>query len=436
MISTLLLSSALVAGQVPVARPAQESAPVAGQIALQPTAPPSGPAAKPSDPPAANGGDKKDEPEKKDEEDKKEEEKKETKYLIERLLQGTPSGQILADHGIRVYGWTDMNYTVSTANRSNAPVAFNDRANFFQMNQNWFEVSKAIDTSKDEVQFGGKASLIVPGTDYRFTLAKGFWTNQLQDGKGYGFDLVYHYGDVFLPGVGGQGTTLRVGRWATGIGYEQIDAVNTPFLTKSYVFQYDPFTHTGGQAMTQIDDDWSVYNGLVTGADVYFNRAGTLTYVGGVKWAPKEGPTSVGVNVMVNNNKFNAGDSFANYNCYNMVVTHKFTDKFTYVLDATFSHMRDIPNVGATTWYGCANYYLWQFAEKMASNFRWELFKDTDGVRTGTAGTYFEMTYGLTWTPVDSVMIRPFSRYDHNTQGAFEGKPSLYTGGVELIFRW
>jgi len=391
--------------------------------------------------PAANGnGEKKNGngngDEKKEDEEKKEEEKKETKYLLEKLLEGTTFGQILSDHGIKVYGWSAMNYTGSSANKFNTPITFNDRANFYQFNQNWFEVYKAIDTSKDEVQFGGKASLIVPGYDYKYTIARGFWDNQLKEGHQYGYDLVYHYGEVFLPGLGGQGTTFRGGRWATGIGYEQIDAVNTPFVTKSYVFQYDPFTHTGGQATTQINDDWSVYNGLVTGADVYFNKAGTLTYVGGVKYAPKEGKTTVGLNVMVNNNKFNTSEAFANYNCYNATIVHKFTDKFTYVLDATWSHMRDVPGVGVTHWYGAANYFLYEVEKNLFSNFRWELFKDTDGVRTGTAGTYFEATYGLTWIPVDAVWIRPFSRFDHNTNGAFEGKNNLYTGGVELILRW
>jgi hypothetical protein len=118
------------------------------------------------------------------------------KYLVEKLLEGSTFGQILADRGITIQGWTQGNYTLSNTRRSNAPTTFNDRADFFMMNQNWLDVSKSIDTSKDEFQFGWRSALILPGYDYKYTLARGFWNDQ--SGQ-YGFDAVYHYGEFFAP---------------------------------------------------------------------------------------------------------------------------------------------------------------------------------------------------------------------------------------------
>jgi hypothetical protein len=441
MLSTLLLCSAAAAGQAPAPPPGHwPPAPYSTFAAQGQPAPAPMPASagQPAPPAAANGttngngnGNGCDACE-------KPEDKPETKYLMERLLEGTSFGQTLACRGIKVRGWTDMNYSFSEARRSNLPITFNDRADYFQMNQNWVEVQKDIDTSKKEMQLGGRFAWIAPGTDYRFTLPRGLWNDQLARGNEYGFDPVYHYADVFLPGIGPEGTIFRVGRFGTHCGYEVIDAVSTPFLTKSYLFQYNPFTHTGVNAITPLNDDWTVSNGFVTGSDVYIDPAAQLMYIGQIKWAPKDGDTTATLNAVVTRPRFLVGEAFAHYNFYNLVLTRKLTDKLTYVLDTGYSHIDDVPGIGSTNWYGFANYFLWQAADKLAGNLRLELFKDTDGFRTGFRGLYTAATYGLTWTPADALIFRPWVRYDYNADGSrpWDGQRDLFTGGIEAIVRW
>ncbi len=444
MITTLLLGSALATGQPPALPvipilPAKVSAqaaplpmpmpkvmPSATPMAMPATLPPvevspapaaaaEAPAAPAEEPPAPA-----------------------TKYLAEKLLEGTPFGQLLSDNGIKMFGWTQMNYTGSSAKRSHGPITFNDRANFFQMNQNWLEFNKAIDTSKNEVQYGFRVSTILPGYDYKYTLARGLIGGQTGQ---YGFDVPYGYGEVFLPGIGAKGTTIAVGRVPTGHSYEVIDAVSTPFVSRSYGFQYNPFTHTGVRATSQIGDDFTIYNGVVTGADVFIDPAATASYIGGIKWAPAKGKTSIGFNVFFTGQGYNINEAFQHYNAYNLQISHKFTDKFTYVLDGTASNaISSDPNGPAAgraaSWFSFINYFLYQVNDKVASNLRVELFEDSQGIRTGTKGTYFATTYGLNWTPKDWLIVRPFARYDNNKNGPFEGKNNLYTGGMELIFRW
>jgi len=449
MITTLLLGSALATGQAPALPvipilPAKVSAqaaplpmplpkvmPSATPMALPATLPPvvvspapiyvpapaatEAPAAPAEEPPAPA-----------------------TKYLAEKLLEGTAFGQILSERGIKVTGWTQMNYTGSSASRSNAPTTFNDRANFFQMNQNWVDIAKNIDTSKNEFQTGFRVGTIVPGYDYKYTLPRGFLNGQ--SGQ-YGFDIPYLYGEAFLPGFGPKGTTLRAGRWGTNIGYETIDAVSTPFVSRSYNFQYNPFTHTGVQATSQISDDVTIYNGVVTGADVAIDPAATASYVGGIKWAPAKGKTSVAFNTFITGQGYNVNEAFQHFNSYNLILNHRFTDKFTYVLDATVSNTIStdpslLANGRAAEWYGFANYFIYAVNDKVTSNLRVELFEDAQGVRTGTRGTYFAATYGLSWTPMDWMIVRPFARYDHNKNSPFEGEQNLYTGGMELILRY
>lgn len=52
-------------------------------------------------------------------------------YLLERSLRETWLGKTMADHNLRLYGWTAMSYTVGTTRNSNAPMFFNDRPNHF-----------------------------------------------------------------------------------------------------------------------------------------------------------------------------------------------------------------------------------------------------------------------------------------------------------------
>jgi hypothetical protein len=360
-----------------------------------------------------------------------------TKYLLEKSLAETRLGQLWSNRGITVYGWTEMSYNVSTASRSNAPVFMIDRANEFLLNQNYLVAEKTLDTSKKEFQWGWRTDWILPGSDARTTIVRGLWFDQVTNGTRYPIDLFQVYGQVYLPSLGGEGTTVKVGRFATHCEYELVQAVDTPFVSRSYLFQYNPFTHTGVWAVTQLNDTWSVGNGFVTGSDTFFDApTNRLTYLGQLKWAPKDGKTQALFNVVVTNPKYATAPAFNFYNVYNMQVIHKFNDKLTYVFDGAYSHEDNTP-VGSTNWYGAANYLFYAHTDKVTSILRAEVFEDTDGFRTGFRGLYTEVTYGITYKPRDSVLIRPSVRYDNNNQSApFEGSQNLVTGAIDLIFRW
>jgi hypothetical protein len=350
-------------------------------------------------------------------------------YLLERSLRETWLGKKMADHNIRLYGWTAMNYSFSTNSISNLPMAFNDQPNRFQMNQNWLHFEKAIDTSKAERQWGFVTDSILPGTDARFTVIRGLFDQQLP--TQYPFDLYQAYVQAFFPNLGPKGTSVKVGRFATHIGYEVVQAVDTPFVSKSYLFQYNPFTHTGAFATTQIS------NGFSTGSDTFIDPANQFTYLGQIRWAPSEGKNTLTFNTMITNPQYDTAEAFAFYNVYDIVFTHQFNDKLTYVLNATYSHMYDVPGIGNSDWYGAANYLIYKFTDTLTGTLRAELFNDSEGVRTGFAGLYTEITAGVAWSPKPGIIVRPSVRYDNNsTNPAFEGKNDMWSAAFELILRW
>ena len=364
-----------------------------------------------------------------------------TKYFVQSLLEDKLLGEGYKNSGFNIYGWTQLSYTFSSARRSNLPLALNDRADQFQMNQNYLVLEKHVDTSNKEFQLGFQTDFILPGTDTRFTLPRGLWNDQLTQGpnggpKQYPIDMYQFFAEAFLPNLGPDGTVVKVGRFATHIGYETVQAVTTPFLPRSYLFQYNPFTHTGVWATTGFGD-WSVGYGVATGNDTFIDPANRATFLGQIKYAPKDGKNSIAFNTSITDPSFDVAEAFAFYNVYDVVYSHIFNDNLTGVINATYSNIRNVPGIGATDWYGVAGYLAWKHNDCFTSNFRAELFEDSDGFRTGSQGTYQEYTYGLTYTPADWLLIRPFARFDYNADSRpFEGKRELYTGGIDLIVRW
>ena len=117
----------------------------------------------------------------KKEEEKKEDEKKEPeKGHFMKMIEGTPLGCKLEQCKVKVDGWAAFSYTCSSRDTTNLPVTWNDRANTFLLQQFWVNIGKDIDTDSKEINHGWKVAMFY-GSDYRFTLIRGFLNNQLKN---------------------------------------------------------------------------------------------------------------------------------------------------------------------------------------------------------------------------------------------------------------
>ena len=363
-----------------------------------------------------------------------------TKYLVEKMLEGTRAGQILECNGIKFYGWVQMGYSAGSTRSSTLPGApFADRSGEFTLNQAYFRIEKPIDTEKKEFQLGFRNDYIAPGTDARFTIMRDLFDKQRFDGRVTPIDNVTSYMEAFMPNLLG-GTSVKVGRIATHCEYETMDGTTTPFLSRSYTFQYNPFSHMAVLFTSPLGDNLTASYGVSLGNDNFVGPTNRLNFIGSLKWAPKDGDTTIAFNTVVTNPKYQPGEAFDHYNVYNVVLTHKLGCNLTYALDSTYSHENEVPlagGIGSTHWYGFAQYLAYDHSKCLQSNLRVELFKDEDGYRTGTAGLYTSLTYGMTWKPNESVWIRPEARYDYNVNGPFEnGERNLVVGALSVILRF
>jgi hypothetical protein len=367
------------------------------------------------------------------------------RWLLMRELQGTYPGWLLDGNRLSVSGWVDSAFTASSDAHDQLPMGFNYLANQAQVQQAWLRVERPVDQSATVPTFGFRSDTLY-GIDYRFTVARGLFSGQLSEDHGepnlYGVDPVQFYAEAYFPEVG-RGLDVKFGRHFCQYGAESIDTTLNLFLSRSYSFIYDPFTHTGLLTTLKLTDAWSVQNGLVTGTDIFIHPAATPTYIGSVKWAPPNGRDSVLVSVIVGSGRFNQSRDFNNPEIFDLVYTHKFSDRLNYTLDMLYGLENNVPDIGTANWFAADQYLTYQLAPRLSASGRLEFFDDFQGQRTGFPGLYTALTAGVTWKPtpcglpVGSLLVRPEVRYDYNTESRpFEGKHGVFTAAFDVVFRF
>ena len=358
-----------------------------------------------------------------------------------RSLQGTWPGWLLDSNRLQFSGWTEMSFTASTARTSQLPMGFNYLANDFALQQNWLRFERPVlTTGATTSSFGFRSDWILPGIDYRFTVSRGLWSDQLTANNGqpntYGIDPVQFYAEAYFPSIG-HGLDVKLGRIFCQYGAESIDAPPNALASHSYSFIYDPFTHTGGMGTLYLTPAWSVQLGVIMGPDVFIDPAASPYGMFSVKWAPPNGRNSVLVSGLIGSGRFDVAQSFNNPNIIDLVYIHTFNSRLSYTLDSLAGWQTNVPGIGTATWYSAVNYLTYAFTPRLSGTTRLEFFDDAQGNRTGFPGLYTSVTAGLNFRPRKGVIVRPEVRYDHNANSApFEGHRDLFTAAADLILRW
>jgi hypothetical protein len=356
---------------------------------------------------------------------------------------------------------------------------WNDRADQALLQQFWVEIEKPIDQEKCEIQTGWKIDYLY-GSDYRFTLARGFLNNQLKNYRPdprelngfeqniYGSDIPQYYVNWWLPGVGGQGTEVLVGRMFCQFGYESVMAASTPLMSRSYAFNWaPPFTHFGIMATTKVDKSLTVKNMLINGNDVFFDGSQEWRYQGQVVMTSEDEKDSLAVAADVGRGKFNAsrpngplqgvttiGTAYEpfgrnNINVFDLVYTHKVDDKLSYAFEALYGYQQGVPAIatgsaanfggasGTCNWASLVTYLNYSYSDKLSSILRLEAFCDAQGQRTGFEGIYYSATYGIQCKPCDDLILRPEIRYDYNGYSRpFTGRHDIFVAGFDAIVKF
>ncbi len=325
--------------------------------------------------------------------------------------------------------------------RYNGPVSFNDR-NEGTMNQLNVTMAKAIDTSENSWDIGGQVDIMY-GSDYIFNQSVGFETHD--DGSAhwngnpyYGLAIPQIYAEI-----GYNDLSVKLGRFYTILGYEVVPSTGNFFYSHAYTMQYaEPFFHWGGLATYKYSDSTSIIGGIVNGWDSLDRGEDTIAGIGGITWDGGNG-LSVALTGIVGNEPSAAGagfDDFGQRLTYSLVITKEINEKWTYV----FQHDYGVQENGNAykpggigsgvandaEWYGVNQYLFYTVNSCWKAGTRFEWFRDDDGFRVagvrpgnpaagGYAGNFYEVTFGLNWTPTSNITVRPELRYDWYDSGNF-----------------
>ncbi len=185
-----------------------------------------------------------------------------------QALYTGPNGKAWEDSRVKIYGWLEGSLNLSTSDQSNRPSAYDIYANRVELDQAVLYIERLPDTVQtDSVDWGFHLSGLF-GTSYRFTLNKGYFSQQLLDqNRQYGFDPVLEYFDLYIPQVA-DGLNIRVGRFISVPGIEAQLAPNNYVYTHSLLYSIDPFTDTGIIGTIKLNDRWLVQLGLTASHDV------------------------------------------------------------------------------------------------------------------------------------------------------------------------
>jgi hypothetical protein len=363
-----------------------------------------------------------------------------------------------ANSRTKVYGWVAPTVNGSTSGQSNSPESNDLFPNRLELNQAVVYVERLPNSvQRDHVDFGFHLTALY-GTDYRYTINKGYGLSQLAvDHHEYGFDPALEYIDVYVPHVA-LGMNIRVGRFISIPGIEAQLTPNNYLLSHSLLYSVDPFTDTGVLVTTQLNQQWILQTGISSGHDAApWTSDAKPSFMGCVSYTSK----SVNDNYYLCANGINSGKyAYNNLQQYDGTWYHKFSKKWHTATEAYVMYERDVPSIYGTIApeansngavcrpgmqtcfapeWAIANYINRELNAHNSISFRSDYLNDKKGQRTGVNTKYTENTLSLSHWVGSTIQIRPEIRFDHSWDraGYDRGtKQSQLTVASDLIFHF
>jgi hypothetical protein len=332
----------------------------------------------------------------------------------------------------KLYGWAEPTLNFSTSSRSNLPVANDENANRFELNQLVLYAERLPDTVQQRHFDWGYHLTALYGADYRFTTSKGILSSQLLDHNNrYGFDPALEYVDLYFPRVAA-GMNIRIGRYISIPGIEAQLAPNNYTFSHSLLYAVDPFTDIGILATVKLSDQWLAQLGLAAGHDV-------------APWSSDAKPSgtacldytthSVADNFYVCANGINTAKyAYNNIQQYDITWYHKFSKSWHMATESWYMYERDVPAVGGpivpetnsngafchaglirctAPEYAAVNFLQYERNVHNFFSLRTDFLNDKKGQRTGYQTRFSEETVSWTHWIGTTVQIRPEVRFDH-----------------------
>jgi len=369
----------------------------------------------------------------------------------------------LSKSRIKIYGWASIGGNLSTSHDSNGPTAYNIVPNRVVLDQIIIRLERQPNTVQTDHADWGFLVDNIYGIDYRYTIAKGIFSDQLlKKNHLYGYDPTQVYAMLYLPKIA-QGVLLKVGRFISPADIEAQWAPDNYLYSHSLMFAVDPYTFSGAQATIRLSPYWQIELGLHGGNDVaLWSNSAHLNGLAMFRWVARNNANSVYAGI----NSIGSGEYSHEHDNLQMAVAtwgHRFSPTVHMMTEAYYLWQYDAltggtvidgpgqrfyENTGAGTLHpgrsnavGAVNYFQVALGAKDYLSVRNDLLVDPQGNRTSYATSYSSHTIGVIHNFSPLLRLRPEVRYerayaDGVTPYNNGQKRDQFTGAMDLIVRF
>lgn len=229
---------------------------------------------------------------------------------------------------------------------------------------------------------------------------------------------------------------LTLGKWATHIGYELVDAYLNRNYSMDYMFSYGPFSHTGIKADIGLGGTSALMLGIANPSDNVTTASKTKYIIGQFSTGTSNGKLKGYLNYQGAN-----WGSGGKVNQFDLVVTGAVSDKFNVGYNGTVFSVKP-KDTSSSSWWGSALYLNFDPTAKTGITLRGEYFDNKKGLLAiGNApSSIFDLTLSLN-LKVGNLTVIPELRLDNSseeifTKGDGSGTKSTLTGILAATYHF
>jgi len=306
----------------------------------------------------------------------------------------------------------------------------------FDLDENGFTIQQLTLTLKNQPNhgFGGLITLVAGRDAFNLT-PNGLNANafHIQD---FGLTTPDAYGSYQ-----GDSFLLKFGEFRSIAGIESYSYVSNLNFSRSILNGYaQPGSHVGLIATKTFNDRWSFTIGSSNGWNTIEKPLQQDTIEAGISYTPNPN-FSFFIDIysgLMYGTDYDESGPQGWRNLFDFYGTLKITSALSLSLnyDYAFQTKAVLPDgdTGRATWQGLAGYISYVLTEKLQTNFRAEIFEDSNGYRTGVRQNWREVTLTLGYQPIKSLMIEIETRHDFSNVDAFVDKNGSGTNGNQQSY--
>jgi putative OmpL-like beta-barrel porin-2 len=213
---------------------------------------------------------------------------------------------------------------------------------------------------------------------------------------------------------------FTMGKWATHVGYELLDAYLNRNYSMDYMFSYGPFFHTGLKMDVTATKNIAFMVGIANPTDNTSASFAKKNFLGQVHLGSSDGKINGYVNYVGGKDLSDAA-----INQFDAVVTATISSKFNVGYNGTVKSVKADGKSDSDSWWGSALYLNYDPVSMFGLTLRGEYFNDEKGV-AGFYNKIFDVTLSGN-IRIDNLTIIPEFRFDSGEE------PMFFKNSGELV---